>query len=107
MKYTWGNKCEEAFQNLKKFLTSAPVLAQSDIMKPFDVYCDASGTGLGCIFMQDGKVIAYASRQLKWHEENYLSHDLELASVLLALKIWRHYLIGNLVHLYSDHMSLK
>jgi hypothetical protein len=64
-KFVWSPACEEAFQALKKFLTSAPVLAQSDIEKPFDVYCDASRTGLGCVLMQDGRVIAYASRQLK------------------------------------------
>jgi hypothetical protein len=96
---------EEAFQALNKFLTSATVLAQPDIEKPFDVYCDASRTGLSCVLMQDGRVIAYASRQLKKHEVNYPTHDLELAAVVHALKIWRHYLLENKVHIFMDHKS--
>ena len=78
-----------------------------DITKPFDVYCDASKIGLGCVLMQEGKVIAYLSRQLKQHEQNYLTHDLELAAVVLVLKTWRHYLMGNRCEIYSDHKSLK
>ncbi|WVZ76033.1 hypothetical protein U9M48_024038 [Paspalum notatum var. saurae] len=89
--YVWSSNCEEAFQTLKKLLTSAPVLAQPDVTKPFDVYCDASGNGLGRVLMQEGRVIAYASRQLRKHEANYPTHDLELAAVVHALKIWRHY----------------
>ncbi|WVZ75772.1 hypothetical protein U9M48_023804 [Paspalum notatum var. saurae] len=104
-KYVWSANCEEAFQ--KKLLTSTPVLAQPDVTKPFDVYCDASGNGLGYIVMQDGRVIAYASRQLRKHEVNYPTHDLELAAVVDALKIWRHYLLGNTCHIYTDHKSLK
>ncbi|WVZ81255.1 hypothetical protein U9M48_028649 [Paspalum notatum var. saurae] len=106
-KYVWNSNCEEAFQTLKKLLTSAPVLAQPDVTKPFDVYCDASGSGLGCVLMQEGRVIAYASRQLRRHEANYATHDLELAAVVHALKIWRHYLLGNTCHIYTDHKSLK
>ncbi|WVZ57794.1 hypothetical protein U9M48_008136 [Paspalum notatum var. saurae] len=106
-KYLWSSNCEEAFQTLKKLLTSAPVLAQPDVTKPFDVYCDASGNGLGCVLMQEGRVIAYASRQLRKHEANYPTHDLELAAVVHALKIWRHYLLGNTCHIYTDHKSLK
>ncbi|WVZ78304.1 hypothetical protein U9M48_026040 [Paspalum notatum var. saurae] len=105
--FTWGPKCEEGFQELKKLLTTAPVLAQPDVTKPFDVYCDASGQGLGCVLMQEGRVIAYASRQLRKHEANYPTHDLELAAVVHALKIWRHYLLGNTCHIYTDHKSLK
>ncbi|KAK1631100.1 hypothetical protein QYE76_005415 [Lolium multiflorum] len=78
-----------------------------DIAKPFDVYCDASKTGLGCVLMQEGKVVSYLSRQLKQHEQNYPTHDLELAAVVLALKVWRHYLMGNRCEIYSDHKSLK
>jgi hypothetical protein len=107
VKFVWSLECEEAFQTLKKLLTTAPVLAQLDIEKLFDVYCDASGTGIGCVLMQDGRVIAYASRQLKRHEEHYPTHDLELAAVVHALKIWRHYLLGNSCHIYTDHKSLK
>jgi hypothetical protein len=88
-------------------LTTAPVLAQPDIEKPFDVYCDASSSRLGCVLMQEGRVIAYASRQLRRHEEHYPTHDLELAAVVHALKIWRHCLLGNTFHLYIDHKSLK
>ncbi|WVZ89653.1 LOW QUALITY PROTEIN: hypothetical protein U9M48_036032 [Paspalum notatum var. saurae] len=106
-KYLWDPKCEEAFTSLKKSLTSAPVLAQPDVTKPFDVYCDASGNGLGCVLMQEGRVIAYASRQLRKHEANYATHDLEIAAVVHALKIWRHYLLGNTCHIYTDHKSLK
>jgi hypothetical protein len=92
---------------LKISLTTTPVLAQPDIEKPFDVYCDASGIGLGCVLMQEGRVITYASRQLRRHEEHYPTHDLELATVVHALKIWRHYLLGNMCHIYIDHKSLK
>ncbi|WVZ75706.1 hypothetical protein U9M48_023741, partial [Paspalum notatum var. saurae] len=106
-KYLWSPKCEEAFQTLKGLLTSAPVLAQPDVTKPFDVYCDASGNGLDCVLMQEGRVIAYAPRQLRKHEANYPTHDLELAAVVHALKIWRHYMLGNTCHIYTDHKSLK
>ena len=87
VKFYWSNQCEEAFQKLKTLLTSAPILAQPDTAKPFDFYCDASGTRLGCVLMQENRVIAYASRSLKCHEENYPTHDLELAAVVHALKI--------------------
>ncbi|KAK1681686.1 hypothetical protein QYE76_042534 [Lolium multiflorum] len=106
-KFEWTNKCEESFQQLKSRLTSAPILIMPDITKPFDVYCDASKIGLGCVLMQEGKVISYLSRQLKQHEQNYPTHDLELAAVVLALKVWRHYLMGNQCEIYSDHKSLK
>ena len=99
-KFDWSPACEEAFQALKTFLTTAPVLAQPDIDRAFDVYCDALKIGLGCVLMQEGHVIAYASHQLKKHEVNYSTHDLELATVVHALKIWRHYLLGNKVHIF-------
>jgi hypothetical protein len=106
-KFHWNNKCEEAFHTLRKLLTTAPVLAQPDCTKPFDVYCDASGTGLGCVRMQNNRVIAYASRALRNHEQNYPTHDLELAAVIHALKIWRHHLMGAKCNIYTDHKSLK
>ncbi|WVZ58563.1 LOW QUALITY PROTEIN: hypothetical protein U9M48_008824 [Paspalum notatum var. saurae] len=96
---------EEAFRSLKRSLTTAPVLAQPDVTKPFDVYCDASGNGLGCVLMQEGRVVAYASRRK--HEANYPTHDPELAAVVHAPKIWRHYTLGNTCHIYTDHKSLK
>jgi hypothetical protein len=107
VKYEWSQKCEEAFYTLRQRLTTAPVLAQPDNTKPFEVYCDASGTRLGCVLIQDNRVIAYASRALRPHEQNYPTHDLELAAVVHALKIWRHYLIGAHYNIYTDHKSLK
>jgi hypothetical protein len=107
IKFNWSSKCNEAFEQLKVLLTTTPVLAQPDIEKPFDVYCDTSGSGLGCVLMQEGRVIAYASRQLRRHEEHYQTHDLELAVVVHDLKIWHHYLLGNVYHIYTDHKSLK
>jgi hypothetical protein len=93
VKFSWDQKCEDAFHTLRDHLTTAPVLAQPDVSKPFDIYCDASGTGLGCVLMQDNRVIAYASQALRVHEQNYPTHDLELAAVIHALKIWRHHLM--------------
>ena len=78
------------------------MLEQPNIEKPFDVFCDASGIGLGCVLMQEGRVIAYASRQLRKHEVNYPTHDLEFVVVVHALKIWRHYLLGNVCHIYTQ-----
>jgi hypothetical protein len=106
-KFAWTEECEAAFCTLRKLLTTTPVLAQQDIEKPFDVFCDASKNGLGCVIMQDGRVIAYASRQLRKHEVNYLTHDLELAAVVHDLNIWRHYLLGNVRNIFTDHKSLK
>nr|AAV32171.1 putative polyprotein [Oryza sativa Japonica Group] len=107
VKYKWTEDCEQSFQELKKRLVTAPVLILPDSRKGFQVYCDASRLGLGCVLMQEGKVVAYASRQLRPHENNYPTHDLELAAVVHALKIWRHYLFGNRTEMYTDHKSLK
>jgi hypothetical protein len=106
-KFVWTPKCEESFQIIKKKLTTVPVLALPDIHQNFVIFCDASRQGLGCVLMQNEKVIAYASRLLKPHEHNYPTHDLELAAIVHALKIWRHYLIGNKCHIFTDHKSLK
>jgi hypothetical protein len=106
-KFVWGQKCEDAFHALRQHLTAAPVLAQPDNSKPFDVYCDASGTGLGCVLMQDNQVIAYASRALMPHEQNYPTHDLELAAMVHALIMWIHYLMGTHCNIFTDHKSLK
>ncbi|WVZ74548.1 LOW QUALITY PROTEIN: hypothetical protein U9M48_022716, partial [Paspalum notatum var. saurae] len=102
--FEWTNKCRLGFEELKKRLTTAPILIMPD---PFTVSCDASRQGLGCVLMQEGHVVAYASRQLREHEQNYSTHDLELAAVVHALKIWRHYLIGKKAEIYTDHKSLK
>jgi hypothetical protein len=85
-KYLWSEACDEAFKHLKKLLTTSSVLAQPDTTMSFDFYCDASGTGLGGVLMQEGRVISYSLRQLRRHEEHYLTHDLELAAVVMALR---------------------
>ncbi|GJR82564.1 putative reverse transcriptase domain-containing protein [Tanacetum coccineum] len=97
---------EEAFDTLRKKLCEAPILVLLEGTEDMVVYSDASYTGLGCVLMQRGKVIAYALRQLKKHEENYLTHDLEFTAVVFALKIWRHYLYGVKFTIYTDHRSL-
>ncbi|GAU45188.1 hypothetical protein TSUD_178810 [Trifolium subterraneum] len=105
--FVWDEKCEKSFQELKEKLTTAPVLILPDAKESFVVYCDASKLGLGGVLMQKGKVVAYASRQLKVHERNYPTHDLELAAVVFTLKVWRHYLYGSRFEVFSDHKSLK
>ena len=105
--YVWDAACEASFVELKRRLTSAPVLILPNPGEPFVVYCDASLMGLGGVLMQNGKVVAYASRQLKVHERNYPTHDLELAAVVFVLKMWRHYLYGSRFEVFSDHKSLK
>ncbi|XLU29618.1 hypothetical protein S245_065684, partial [Arachis hypogaea] len=105
--FVWTPECEESFLALKQILTTAPVLVLPEPREPFEVYCDASLKGLGCVLMQHHKVVAYASRQLRPHERNYPTHDLELAAVVFALKIWRHYLYGVKFQVFSDHKSLK
>jgi hypothetical protein len=105
--FEWTTKCQASFEELRKHLTSAPVLVLPDLTKKFNRYCDASRRGLGCVLVQEGQVVCYASRQLRKHEENYRTHDLELAVVVHALNIWRHYLIGHRYEIYSDHKSLK
>nr|GFC07682.1 putative reverse transcriptase domain-containing protein [Tanacetum cinerariifolium] len=107
VKFEWGDKQEEAFQVIKQKLCSAPILALPEGSEDFVVYCDASIKGLGTVLMQREKVIAYGSRQLKIHEKNYTTHDLELGAVVFALKIWRHYLYGTKCTVFTDHKSLQ
>jgi hypothetical protein len=107
MTFEWTPRREASFQELKKRPTTAPVLIMPDMEKSFSIYCDASGQGLGCVLMQDGHVVAYALIQLIKHEEKYPTHDLELAAVVHALKIRRHYIIGKRCEVYSNHKSLK
>ncbi|GJW78904.1 putative reverse transcriptase domain-containing protein [Tanacetum coccineum] len=107
VKFEWGDKQEAAFQLLKQKLCSAPILALPEGSEDFIAYCDASKKGLGVVLMQREKVISYASRQLKIHEKNYTTHDLELGAVVFALKIWRHYLYGTKCTVFTDHKSLQ
>nr|GEV53516.1 retrotransposon protein, putative, Ty3-gypsy subclass [Tanacetum cinerariifolium] len=106
-KFVWNEEREKSFEELKQRLVSAPVLTLPSGSGGFQIYSDASKKGLGCVLMQHGKVIAYASRQLKPYEVNYPTHDLELAAVVFALKIWRHYLYGESCDIFTDHKSLK
>ena len=105
--FIWTKDCEQSFQELQRRLTSAPVLVLPSGSGNFVVCTDASAQGLGAVLMQNGKVVAYASRQLRPHEENYPTHDLELAAVVFALKLWRHYLYGETFEIFTDHQSLK
>jgi hypothetical protein len=106
-KIEWTSACKAGFQELKKRLTTAPILVMPDMEKSFSICCDASGQGLGCVLMQDGHVVGYASRQLRKHEAHYPTYDLELAAIVHALNIWRHYLMGKRCELYTDHKNLK
>ncbi|GJV30631.1 putative reverse transcriptase domain-containing protein [Tanacetum coccineum] len=106
-KFVWTDERQESFEDLKWRLASAPILTLPSGSGGFQIYSDASKKGLGCVLMQHGKVIAYASRQLKPYEVNYPTHDLELAAVVFALKIWRHYLYGEACDIFTDHKSLK
>ncbi|RVW60053.1 Retrovirus-related Pol polyprotein from transposon 17.6 [Vitis vinifera] len=107
VKFEWSDDCECSFQELKNRLVSAPILTIPSGSGGFVVYSDASHQGLGCVLMQHGRVVAYASRQLKPYERNYPTHDLELAAVVFALKIWRHFLFGETCEIFTDHKSLK
>ena len=107
VKFQWTDSCERSFMELKQRLVSAPILAIPTGCGGLVVYSDASKCGLGCVLMQNGRVIAYASRQLKDYEKKYPTHALELAAVVFALKIWRHYLYGERCEIYTDHKSLK
>nr|GEW74300.1 putative reverse transcriptase domain-containing protein [Tanacetum cinerariifolium] len=105
--FEWGNKQEATFQLLKQKLCIAPILALPEGSEDFIVYCDASNKGLGAVLMQREKLISYTSCQLKIHEKNYMTHDLELGSVVFALKIWRHYLCGTKCTVFTDHKSIQ
>ncbi|GJU95445.1 putative reverse transcriptase domain-containing protein [Tanacetum coccineum] len=107
LKFDWGEKAEAAFQLLKQKLYSVPILALPEGSENFVVYYDASHKGLGAVLMQKEKVIAYASRQLKVHEKNYTTHNLELGAVVFALKMWRHYLYGTKCIVFTNHKSLQ
>ncbi|KAA0049875.1 ty3-gypsy retrotransposon protein [Cucumis melo var. makuwa] len=105
--FVWSPACESSFQELKKKLVTAPVLTVPDGSRSFMIYSDAFKKGLGCVLMLQGKVVSYASRQLKSHEHNYPTHDLELAAMVFELKIWRHYLYGEKIQNFTDYKSLN
>ncbi|KAJ9535608.1 hypothetical protein OSB04_un001254 [Centaurea solstitialis] len=105
--YEWGTEQHTAFETLKQKLCEAPIFTLSEVVEDMTVYCYASHLGLGCVLMQRGRVIAYASRQLKPHEANYPTHNLEFVAVVFALKIWRHYLYGVKHAIYTDHRWLR
>ena len=107
MPFVWSEQCEASFEELKKRLTTAPILTLPSDSGGFVIYTDASNVGLDCVLMQDSKVIAYGSRPMKEHEKNYATHDLELAVVVFALKMWRHYLYGENFEDHSDHRNLQ
>nr|GEZ34616.1 putative reverse transcriptase domain-containing protein [Tanacetum cinerariifolium] len=107
VKFDWGENEEAVFQLIKQKLCSAPILALPKGSENFIVYCDASHKGLGAVLMQNKKVIAYASRQMKIYEKNNTTHDLELGAVVFALKMWRHYLHGTKCTVFTDHKSLQ
>nr|GEZ97690.1 reverse transcriptase [Tanacetum cinerariifolium] len=106
-KFVWNEEREKSFKDLKRRLVSSPILTLPSGTGGYQIYSDASKKGLGCVLMQHGKVIGYTSSQLKPYEENYSTHDLELAAVVFALKIWRHYLYGETYDIFTDHKSLK
>jgi hypothetical protein len=106
-KLFWTSKCEEIFQELKYLLTHAPVLNIADSDDDFLVCIDAWKEGLGGFLMQEGRVIFYTSQKLNEHEINYVTHDLELAAIVHALKMWRHYLLGRIFVLMTDHCGLR
>ena len=101
------DKSQSSFEQLKKILVEAPVLTQPTSGREYALYSDAAKIGLGCVLMQDGKVVAYASKQMKRREQNYPTHDLELVAIVFALKIWRHYLYVEKCRIFTDHKSLK
>jgi hypothetical protein len=103
--YVWMDEYEHSFQELKRCLVTALVLALPTESGNFVVNSDASRKGLGCVLLQNNNVIAYASHQLKPYKQNYPTHDLELAAIVFALKIWRHYLYGEKCKIYMNHKS--
>ena len=107
VKFEWTDLCEKAFQELKRRLTLAHILIVPEQGQRYTVYCDASKHGVGCVLMQSRRVVSYGSGQLKNHEQNYPTHDLELAVIVFALKIWHHYLYGEQFEVFSYHKCLK
>ena len=107
VKFEWNDLCEWTFQELKRRLTLAPIMIVPERGQMCTMYCDASKDGLRCVLMQSGRVVAYGSWKLKNHKQNYLTHDMELATIVFVFKIWGHYLYGEQFEVFSDHKSLK
>ena len=107
VKFEWDDKCQSSFDRLKKILVETPVLTQLTLGREYSLYSDASRIGLRCVLMQDGKVVTYAFKQMKPHEQNYPTHNLELATIMFALNIWRHYLYDEKCRIFTNHKSLK
>jgi hypothetical protein len=107
VKFQWTLDCEKSFQHLKNLLTSAPILRIADPNEDFIVCTDACKEGLGGVLSQNGFVICYESRKLKEHERHYATHDLELVAIVHALRKWKHYLMGKMFELRTDHNGLK
>ena len=106
-KFEWSESCEKRFQLFKYGITSAPLFTLPEGIDVFVVYCDVSHVGVGCVLMKHGKFILYASRKLKPHENNYPTHNLELAVMVFSLNIWTHYLYGEHVDVFMDQKSLE
>ena len=107
VKFKWNDLCEKEFQELKRRLTTSPILIVLERGQRYTVYWDASKDRLGCVLMQFGRVVAYGSQQLKNHERNYPTHGMDLAAIVFALKIWSHYLYVKLFEVFSDHKCLE
>ena len=107
VEFVWSIKCQKSIEELKKRLTIAPILMLLNDNSDFVVYNDTSQKGMGCMLIQNERIVSYISRQLKPHERNYPTHYLELAAVVFSLKVWRHYLYGRRCQIFSDHRSLK
>lgn len=107
VQFNWTNVCEQEFSKLKQCLTTTSILKVPDMDRQFIVCIDASKDLLGAVLSQDGRVIAYASRKLRFHEEKYATHDLELATIVHALQLWQHYLVGKKFELKTNHRRLQ
>ena len=107
MKFEWDDKCQPSFEKLNKILVEALVLTWPTPGREYALYSHASRISLGCVLMQDGKVVAYDSRQMKSHEQNYPTHDMELETVVFSLKIWRYYLYGEKCRIFTNHYLTK
>jgi hypothetical protein len=105
--FNWSEKCQDNFNKLKELLTTTPILKVADPDKDFIVCVDASKEGLGGVLTHEGQVICYKSQKLKEHERNYVTHDFELAVVIHALKMWRHYIMGRRFLLLTDNSGMK